>query len=221
MKATPKLSKPGKMPCKTWSLQAIDTCPGARKPGGGLVDACAGCYATDGNYRFKVVKATRAHNREDWKRDDWADAMVAAIEGDSHFRWFDSGDVYSVKLAWKIHEVMERTPDTKHWLPTRMHKFQKFSKVLDAMQSLPNVAVRYSSDAIDGRIIDGELTSTIVPTADPEAWPACAKNVALCEAGQRNGKCGDCRACWDKRVQVIAYPQHGRAMKRVALRLAT
>ena len=37
---------------RSWSLQAIDTCQGAINPLGGLVDACQGCYATTGNYRF-------------------------------------------------------------------------------------------------------------------------------------------------------------------------
>lgn len=215
MNATPKLSRANKMPCKSWSLQALDTCPGAKAPDGGLVPACQGCYAVGGNYRFKVVKATRTHNRQDWKASDWVSAMVKLIDGDTHFRWFDSGDCYAHGLAVKMLEVMRKTPLTRHWFPTRMHKFDKFKATLEKMQALNNVVVRYSSDAVDGSIIEGETTSTIVPSNDPNAWPNCAKNVTLCEAGTRAGKCGDCRACWDKRVQVIAYPAHGREMLRV------
>ena len=48
-----KLSKASKMPCRSWSLQALDTCPGSRDKSGELVPACSGCYATDGNYRFQ------------------------------------------------------------------------------------------------------------------------------------------------------------------------
>ena len=74
--AQPRLSKASKMPCRSWSLQALDTCPASRKADGSLVDACSGCYATGGNYRYPNVKAPREHNREDWKHDDWDDAMV-------------------------------------------------------------------------------------------------------------------------------------------------
>ena len=82
-----KLSTPSKMPCKSWSLQAIDTCPGSIDPStGGLVPACQGCYATDGNYRFPNVKAPRIHNREDWKRTEWVSDMVEAIKNDPFFR---------------------------------------------------------------------------------------------------------------------------------------
>jgi hypothetical protein len=120
-----KLSKASKMPGRSWSLQALDTCPASRKPDGSLVDACSGCYATKGNYRFKNVKAPREHNREDWKRSEWVDDMVSELDNDRYFRWFDSGDVYDVRLAYKILEVMKRTPWCNHWLPTRMHKFAK------------------------------------------------------------------------------------------------
>jgi len=204
-----KLSKPGKMPCLSWSLQALDTCPGSKKADGTLVDACKGCYATDGNYLFKNVKGVRVHNREDWKRPEWVSDMVKALDNSRYFRWFDSGDVYDVRLARKILDVMQRTPWVRHWLPTRMHKFPKFRPVLDAMQALPNVVVRLSSDSITGETIAGQTTSTIVP--HHEDAPA---NATVCEAYTRDGKCADCRACWNPEVSVIAYPQHGRKMAK-------
>ena len=64
-----RLSKAGKMPCRSWSLQALDTCPASRDEQGELVPACQGCYATTGNYKFSNVKAPREHNKEDRKRD--------------------------------------------------------------------------------------------------------------------------------------------------------
>lgn len=206
---TIKLSKPGKMPCLSWSLQALDTCPGSKNADGSLVDACKGCYATDGNYLFKNVKGVRVHNREDWKRPEWVADMVKALDNSRYFRWFDSGDMYDVRLARKILSVMRATPWVQHWLPTRMHKFPKFRPVLADMQALDNVVVRLSSDSITGGIIDGQTTSTIVPHA--EDAPAGA---VVCEAYTREGKCVDCRACWQKDVAVIAYPQHGRKMAK-------
>tara|TARA_R110002126_G_scaffold23527_1_gene82363 strand:+ start:2450 stop:3109 length:660 start_codon:yes stop_codon:yes gene_type:complete len=206
-----KLSKAGKMPCKSWSLQALDTCPGSIKQDGELVDACKGCYATTGNYNFPNVKAPRVHNREDWKRADWVQEMIKELKKQTHFRWFDSGDVYDHRLAKKMLKVMEETPWCKHWLPTRMHKFPKINIVLKEMDKLPNAAVRLSSDSINGELIQSKMpTSTIVPTAED-----ATSSMTVCKAYERDGKCADCRACWDKSVKTIAYVAHGRKINKV------
>lgn len=195
---------------KSWSLQALETCPGSIGPDGKLVPACSGCYATTGNYNYPNVKAPRQFNREDWQREEWVDEMVQALQDSRFFRWFDSGDMYSLALAEKIHEVMQRTPWVKHWLPTRMAKFVKFAEILAKMESLPNVKVRFSADSIDGTFEKGVHGSVIVP--DASEVPEGAK---LCRAYENEGKCNGCRACYDKSVSVIAYPAHGVKMKKV------
>ena len=195
---------------RSWSLQALDTCPGSLASPGVLVDACKGCYATTGNYRYPNVKAPRIENREDWQRLEWVEDMVKALDSDRYFRWFDSGDMYTLGLAEKILEVMKRTPWVKHWLPTRMHKFPKFQMVLSEMQALPNVMVRFSSDSVTGEFIPGLHGSVIVPDAN-----TLPKGVTLCRAYENAGKCSGCRACYDKTMGVIAYPAHGVKMAKV------
>jgi hypothetical protein len=209
-----KLSKASKMPCPSWSLQAIDTCPGSKGLDGNLVPVCAGCYATRGNYVFSSVKASREHNKNDWQRDDWEADMIDAInrQRSGYFRWFDSGDMYSLPLAEKIYSVMKATPSVKHWLPTRMHKFRKFMPVIRRMNALPNVVVRFSADYLDD-VIKGDYTSTV--TTDAASVPSGA---VFCEAYTRQGKCGDCRACWDKSSAIIAYPAHGQGKKNIIAR---
>jgi len=197
---------------RSWSLQAIETCPGSIASPGVLVDACKGCYATTGNYNYPNVKAPRLFNRDDWQREAWADDMVAELERDRYFRWFDSGDVYHLGLAEKILEVMERTPWCKHWLPTRMHKFPKFRMVFDAMKALDNVMVRFSSDSITGEYIAGLHGSVIGPDA---ASYRDHEGSSLCRAYEHEGKCSGCRACWNKEIPLIAYPAHGAKMQRV------
>jgi len=209
-----KLSKASKMPCRSWSLEALETCPGSKNPDGTLVDACAGCYATTGNYRFPNVRAPRQHNKEDWKRPDWVIEMVAELDNDRYFRWFDSGDMYDVRLAFKILEVMRATPWCKHWLPTRMYKFKKFVSVIGAMEQLDNVVVRKSSDSVLGETIEGYTTSTIVPTKED-----APKGAVVCEAYTREGKCGSCRACWSKDTKVVAYVAHGKKMEKTLIKL--
>jgi len=208
MNAQPKFSKPSKMPCRSWSLEALTTCPASKDSNGDLVPACKGCYATSGNYRFPNVKAPRLHNQDDWRNDDWVDAMVAELDNDRYFRWFDSGDMYDIRLATKMLEVMRRTPWTRHWLPTRMHKFDKFKPVIALMEQLPNVVVRLSSDGVLGETVDNAAnSSTIVPDRR-----YLTDNMELCGASTREGKCGTCRACWDKSVSIVAYPAHGKSM---------
>ena len=205
-----KLSRAGKMPCRSWSIQALETCPGSIGNDGELVDACKGCYATTGNYRFPNVKAPREHNKEDWKRGEWVSDMVQELDNDRYFRWFDSGDVYDIRLARKILEVMKLTPWCNHWLPTRMYKFEKFNSVFKEMEKLPNVVVRFSSDSVSGETVKGKNTSTIIPTSQD-----AGASMTICEAYQREGKCGTCRACWDKDIRVIAYPAHGKSMNKL------
>ena len=195
---------------RSWSLQARETCPGSIGADGELVAACAGCYAVGGNYRYPNVREPRIENREDWKRPEWVADMVASLRNDRFFRWFDSGDMYALALAEKILDVMTLTPDVRHWLPTRMHKFPKFASVLERMQALPNVMVRPSSDSVIGEYIPGLHGSTIVPSIDQV--PAGA---TLCHAANNAGKCGACRACYSKDVAVVAYVAHGRSMMKV------
>ena len=193
----------------SWSLQAIETCPASIGNDGNLVAACSGCYATTGNYNYPNVKAPRLENKTDWKREAWVSDMVKALDSSRHFRWFDSGDMYSLGLAEKILEVMQKTPWCKHWLPTRMAKFAKFADVLARMQALDNVMVRFSSDSVSGEY-DSRHGSVIIES--PEALP---KGATLCEAYNNDGKCNGCRACYSKDVPLIAYPAHGRKMAKV------
>ena len=206
-----RISKTAKLDnVKSWSLQALETCPGSLNEEGNLVDACSGCYATTGNYVMGHVKKPRAENKEDWKREEWVSDMEIELAKSKWFRWFDSGDMYSLKLAKKMLQLMKATPNTKHWLPTRMGKFIKFQPILAEMQELPNVMVRFSSDSIVGEFTSGLHGSVIIP--DAESAPA---GVTICEAYDREGKCSSCRACYDKDIAVIAYPQHGRKMRKL------
>ncbi|MEW6181548.1 MAG: hypothetical protein AB1522_16855 [Chloroflexota bacterium] len=206
-----RISQTSKLNARSWSLEARTTCPGSIGADGELVDACQGCYAAPGGgyYVLEHVRAPRLENQEDWKRPEWVDDMVAELDRDRYFRWFDSGDVYDIRLAKKILDVMTRTPWVKHWLPTRMHKFPKFREVLEAMESLPNVRVRYSSDSIRGEYTNEH--GSVIYGKDQEP----PKGTFACMAYTQRGNCGVCRACWDKGVKTVAYPQHGSLMKSV------
>jgi hypothetical protein len=199
------LSKAGKMPCKSWSLQAGDTCPGSiNKDTKEVIEVCKDCYAKSGFYRMDNVRLPREHNRKDWKRTEWADEMVQALDTERYFRWFDSGDVYSAALAQKIYEVIRRTPWCKHWLPTKSYTIPKIRYWLDRIKSLPNASVRYSSPSTHGEYTEEHGSVVVQEVTDLAGW----NNAVACEAYTRGGKCDSCRACWDKDVSLILYPLH-------------
>ena len=224
-----KISKTSKLGCHSWSLQALTTCPAARKQDGSLVDACKGCYARGGNYRFPNVKAPRIHNQEDWKRDGWVDDMVSELDNHRYFRWFDSGDMYHIKLAEKIYQVMKRTQWVSHWLPTRQYKFSKFKDVIERMDQLDNVVVRLSSDSVQGKKVNFstwrlnsiKTSSTILPKDTDDVFSSdhtgvkIDKSHVVCRAYENDGKCGSCRECWNKDTHTIAYVAHGKSMGKV------
>lgn len=201
------LTKAGKMPCRSWSLQAGSTCPGSIDPKTKQpVEVCAGCYAKLGNYNYSHVKIPRENNRLDWVKPDWVYRMIAELDNDIYFRWFDSGDVYHPKLAEKIYLVMKGTPWVKHWIPTKSYKIAKIKPWLVKMKRLPNVMVRYSSDSIMGKY-NREHGSTVIPSIE------YATKAHICQSYKNDNRCGSCRACWDKNVPVVAYIAHGIVLK--------
>jgi hypothetical protein len=208
------LSSVGKMPGKSWSLQAGETCPGSIDPiSKQVLPVCDGCYAKAGNYVYSNVKAPREHNREDWKRAGWVADMVALLDNERYFRWFDSGDVYHPALAFKIYLVMQQTPWCNHWLPTKSYNIPRIRAILERMKELPNVSVRYSSPNVDGTL-DDIHGSTVIPSA---TYPTTATKI--CDSYERGGKCGPCRACWSKEVKSVAYVAHGVKIKKYQKKL--
>lgn len=194
----------------SWSLLAGVHCPGMYNFETGLIaEVCSGCYATQGNYRFPNVKAVRIQNAEEWLDPAWEDAMVEAIDPLEYFRWFDSGDSYTLRLARKILAVMQRTPNTKHWFATRMGKFPKFKAVLDEMRALPNVAVRFSADDVGSFGPEHSCMVYDSTGSVPEGVKACNAHV---KGEDKVAKCHGCRDCWDKTIPVIGYKAHGRKM---------
>ena len=200
----------------SWSLIARATCPGSIDDNGELVPVCAGCYAVGGNYRYPNVKAPREENREDWKRDGWVADMVAAMANMRYFRWFDSGDSYALALVKKIRQVITLTPWVAHWFPSKMYKFAKFAAEFAAIRALPNVALRFSADTVDGTFTAGLHGSCVLPPANPGDKSSAAAlvpaGVTECKAPSRGGKCGPCRACYDPTVPVIGYVAHGKPL---------
>ena len=192
---TGSLSKPSKMPGHAYGLPAKE-CKTGSKLAQVEGSTCSGCYALKGCYVFKVVQAAQYKRLEAIKHPGWVRAMAAQINAKrvKFFRWHDSGDVQSLRHLFKIYEVVRRSPDVAHWMPTREAWVKKYIDRAPA-----NLVIRFSA--------------TMVNQAAPSSWPNTSTVVtdaaqASCPAPKQDNDCKDCRACWDPKIKNIAYLAH-------------
>ncbi len=189
------LSAPNKMPGPSVNLPAWNCITGLKLQAvKGSV--CAGCYAMKGRYRFSNVREAMDRRLEALKDPRWVDAMVTLISGEPWFRWHDSGDIQSPEHLKNIFEVCKRTPDTRHWMPTRE---VKVLKDMDPDTVPPNLIIRISSHMINqGPVKSWPWTSTV--STKPED--------RTCPAPDQGNECGSCRACWSRSTPNICYGKH-------------
>jgi hypothetical protein len=199
-----RLGKTSKMPCKSFGLS-----PAKCRRGTSLRKikntVCSNCYACQGMYHGAAVK--EAHERRYQRLDHplWPGLMAEAIGRDPFFRWFDAGDVQSLKMLDQIMEVCERTPNTRHWLPTRETAVLK--KYLAAGGRVPsNLTIRVSLDHIDGDIGQRPIEGLPISVVSKESRSdEGAFNCPSDDSGELSCDHHQCRACWDKTTQVVNY----------------
>jgi hypothetical protein len=198
------LSKPSKLNCKSWGLKAMITCPGAHDQHGEKLPICAVCYADErGNYMYPSVIKRRQFNQQDWKTKGWESRMISLLAEESYFRWFDGGDLYHPELARKIYHIMSMTPWVHHWINTKSYRQPKIIPWINRMEELENVSLRRSSSSCEGGFVPGIHGATQI-RADQKT----PRGVFRCPARKQDNKCGDCYACFDHRVKVVAYELH-------------
>jgi len=195
-------SRPSKMPCPAYSIPASLCKVGGklRKVEGSV---CESCFALKGRYRFPNVRDALARRLRSLRRSDWVESMVYLIEaeGNAFFRWHDSGDIQNQNHLKKIVEVCERTPNVRHWLPTREAGILQ-SFINNGGKVPENLTIRLSAHMIDGiapfplarRL--GVQVSTVVTSGK------------TCPSAEQGNKCLTCRACWDKKQECVAYGKH-------------
>ena len=207
------LGYPSKMPGTAYGISAKACITGvklAKVPG----SVCHGCYALKANYLYPSVAQAHETRLAGLASPAWVGAMVmmlrhvhevtgkgrnGPIQRGWH-RWHDSGDLQSVEHLEKICEVARQTPKIKHWLPTRelaiVKAFQKGGGVVPK-----NLVIRVSAT-----MVDGDAT---------QAWPTTSgvhnekkAKGRVCPAPKQEGKCDDCRACWNPKVKHVSYHLH-------------
>lgn len=213
-------SEPSKMPWLSYSIPAQACQTGSKLalvPG----SVCHGCYALKGNYlRFNVQTALErrfAALKEDTAT--WVDAMVHHLteraarftprhDGDTPaFRWHDSGDIQGVWHMEAIAEVCRRTPGIRHWLPTR--EYAHVREWVAQGNTIPdNLTIRLSAHMVDGPAPTKLARQLGCAVSTVHTEEHVYDGASVCPAYKQEGKCGDCRTCWDRDVAHVSYPVH-------------
>lgn len=226
-------SNPSKMPCYSWSIPAT-TCKIGSRLQGVAGSVCSSCYAMKGTYQFKSTRVAMARRFEILSRAletaegraqfvaDFVRALLVT-EKSGFFRFHDSGDLQSVDHFAMICDIARALPDMRFWIPTRE------AGIVRAYQTnggkIPdNLTVRVSAPMVDVtvRALQGCATSAVYSpreygkgaTGRRHALPVVG-NVTIgatvanaCPAPMQDGHCADCRACWDRGTETVAYLRH-------------
>ena len=194
------LSNVSKMPGKSISLSAFDCKTGeklSKIPG----SVCFDCYARKGMYRMPNVINKMKERKAFFNSIDFVPRMVELLNKtrSEYFRWFDSGDVQDVRMALNIIDVIEATPDKKHWIPTKEATIWRDALKIKALPS--NAILRVSGTMVDGTPPKAFPHTSLVVKDNPPVGHECP-------APRQQGKCGDCRACWNHDVANVTYHKH-------------
>lgn len=204
------LGNPKKMPGTSYGTSARNCKTGAKLsqvPG----TVCSLCYANGANYRYPSVETAHA-NRERAMRETsaaaWEDAMAFLIAkgalktGVPFHRWFDSGDLQSVDQLRSIAEVARRTPGIRHWLPTKEYAIVR--EYMATNTPPENLTIRLSGYKIDGGAPRWPTTLGLTVSSVHRVKPV--SGAKACSAV--DGRCNDCRDCWDPNVKHVSYKLH-------------
>ena len=151
LREIPHLSVTSKMPCYSFSLPALASCPSGKKLRDVPGSPCFHCYGLKGRAAFPIVREKKARNflliqdLPDFVRilsDEITKANCPL------FRWQDCGDVVSLDHLKAINQICINTPHVRHWLPTMETEIVK--RYLNQNNSFAdNLMVRFSSKKID------------------------------------------------------------------------
>ena len=213
------LSSPSKMPTYGWSISAFDCGVGsilATKKG----SACFRCYARKGRYVFPNVQNALKRRLQKWQEDRalWRASMIylmnnkKGIVESGCFRWFDSGDLQGLLMLSDIVTVARQSPHIKHWLPTKEYQLVKSSKF--AMHP-SNLIIRVSHPKVGEFFADGPRHNSAIFDADKfvAGFDRIDQGIdgglkVFCPSSLQDNSCGDCRACWNSKIETVVYKAH-------------
>lgn len=191
------LSAPGKMPCKGWGIPASKCNVGGKlRTVKGSV--CSKCYALKGRYVFPVVQEALSRRLEAYNANPkgFEESMIALLSGESHFRWFDSGDIQGEKMLSSIVRIARALPSTKFWLPTKEAFLVSKWLARNPEGFPPNLVVRLALPML-GMLPTGKC---YLPQS------GVSSEGYNCPSSRQGGKCLSCRKCWT--ASDVVYRAH-------------
>ena len=155
--------------------------------------------------------ASTLHNRLAlMKQSGWVKAMIAKIsaeEKSGFFRWFDSGDLQSLKNLKDIVRIALALPNIRFWLPTK--EYSIVSEYYELYGPFPhNLTVRLSAYMVDKDGPNSLAENMGLTTSEVHTKESDTKGKHNCPSSQQGNKCLDCRACWSPTVQTVVYRLH-------------
>lgn len=194
------LTKVSKMPCLTFNLPALTSCPRGAKLAAVKGTVCSTCCATKGRFVMPNVREAQERNLYRVSKaitrpalaHNWIEAFTRALRGETYFRWHSSGDIFNRAYADLMRTAILSTPWVKHWIPTKEGRYA------DMFEDLPNATFRVSNDMLDVFASDKYPVMSGISTGA----------YATCPAPMQDGECKSCRKCWDKTEPMVIYKQH-------------
>lgn len=197
------LGKPSKMPGFAYGISAFN-CKTGSKLAQIEGSVCHGCYARKANYKYPSVMLAHQKREANLGSAEWVQAMILQIQktGTSHFRFHDSGDLQSTGHLKAIVNIALALPNVSFWLPTKEKGMLATAKRAGLV--IPdNLTIRLSAAMVDSDKVNRKLTGNVSLVQDKVELQGFH-----CKAPEQNGKCEDCRACWNKDIPVIVYFKH-------------
>jgi hypothetical protein len=155
----------------TWSLPAIQTCPGS-------TGICRQrCYAARGFFLMSSVKAGYQFNLDFSRTDNFSPWFIRELVRNDvrTLRIHVSGDFYDLAYIAKWQEIVEASKHVQFFAYTRSWRIAELLPALRSLGNLPNMSLWWSEDRQTGEApLDKSIRRAYLAINDPDAATAPA-----------------------------------------------
>ena len=204
------LSEPSKMECKTFDLDIEKS---------GCVDRCQYgqekiCYVVNNRYR-ENSPSRKAKKERNWKLAN-SKSFVRILTNEIRltkqriFRFFQSGDFFSLEFLKKVMQVCANLPKVDFWIPTTRDDL--LNEFLFKGGIIPkNTTVRLSAPKADIPFHKGIIEFYSKWENITFSETTTNKNLATCKASlEENASCEECEDCFKPNHKKTVYAIHGK-----------
>jgi hypothetical protein len=225
------LTVTSKMPCHSFSLPAVRSCPMAWFGKNGICGESkehTTCYATKGGYKMYPAVALAQEARYQWTirasldpiaGDEWVDTMIAAVRSETNRQrnayQKEHGNLDAFQAYFRVHDSGDL------FSPSYTQLWVRVCKALpDVKFWFPTRMWRTKNEHMKAALLllNSMPHVSVRPSAlrFDDAAPAieglaagttASEDGFNCPASLQKNACGDCRMCWTK-DRVVSYHAH-------------